>query len=99
MLIFDAEAMAIGYEFVDRSNRYRLVEMEPYERKSDGQPSVLFRWLTACYDCEASFTFITGRSIKSLPRRCLRHRDHRTKTLKNRNPHPLPELRNETQQP
>lgn len=62
---------------------YELVEAEPYVRKTDGRPTYLLHWETACpaKDCGRPMRVTSGMLIAGLQRRCEAHRLH-TKPVK-----------------
>lgn len=52
---------------------YRLVAIEPYERKSGGL-SNLYRFETSCPDCGKPFQITAAKETKYPTRRCPEHR-------------------------
>lgn len=54
---------------------FELVAAEPYTRQTDGMPSALLTWETACPVCGEPFRCASGMKVTSLTRRCERHRN------------------------
>ena len=56
---------------------YELVEVQPYTRKTDGQPTRLLAWETSCpaAGCGDTFRVRSGLTVTSLARRCEAHRE------------------------
>jgi len=55
---------------------YELIEAEPYIRKTDGQPTRLLHWGTACPEtgCGHPMRVTSGLMVAELQRRCAAHR-------------------------
>lgn len=60
----------LGYEHVRYGQTYVVVELTPYIRKGDGQPTTLIRWYAECAACRQPFGITTGLRAQSLNRRC-----------------------------
>lgn len=88
----------IGDVRMHRDQRYALLRVEPYTRKSDGAVVDLLVWSTACWICGAAFECTTGSSFKPT-RNCPAHRgrvrwrDRVQETEPAMAAHPLPDGR------
>lgn len=53
---------------------FELIAVEPYTRKTDGQPSALLTWRGSCAACGEPFDARTGLRARWVNKRCRRHR-------------------------
>lgn len=65
---------AIGTVLMADGQRYQLVRVEPYERKTDGMPSRLLTWAGHCADCGDPIEVQSGLVVSTLTRRCELHK-------------------------
>lgn len=72
----------VGDVIYSRHNRYVLVAMEGYTRKTDGQVTTLLRWQSNCHTCGELFEFVTPVKFKDFNRRCEKHKQPGIKTRK-----------------
>jgi hypothetical protein len=70
--VFAAEPR-IGTELTYDGQSYTLIALEPH-RRQDGHSSVLLVWQTECAKCQAPFDCRSSVAVRSLNRRCDKHR-------------------------
>lgn len=77
------EAPPVGFEVHQRYNTYRVTDVIPYVRKSDGKETYVLVWESECHDCGCKFSVTTGMQInKYMNRRCAEHAQACVKTHK-----------------
>ena len=74
MIIAFETTPEIGTTFEYDHQRYRLVELIPYTRKTDQQQTMLLIWETRCPVCDEVFRVQTSKRIYNINRRCEKHR-------------------------
>lgn len=65
---------AVGTMLMADGQRFDLVRVEPYERKTDGMPSRLLTWAGRCADCGEPIEVQSGLIVSGLRRRCDLHK-------------------------
>lgn len=65
---------AIGTALLADGQRFDLVAVTPYERKTDGMMSRVLTWAARCADCGEPIEVTSGLAINALRRRCDLHK-------------------------
>jgi hypothetical protein len=73
----DTREVSPGEYRPSRDGGFVAIDVQPYTRRRDGQPSQLIRWRGKCAHCGAAYEVTGGGNVDKLARNCEQHRGMR----------------------